>query len=313
MKNLIITIDTEGDNLWNWKSGDVITTRNTLFLDRFQKMCEWYGFKPTWLANWEMIEDIRFVDMVCGAEDRSMCEIGAHLHAWNNPPSYYIDGLVGKGAPYLIEYPEEIMDEKVSKLTGKIYERTGKRVTSHRAGRWAMNDVYFDVLKRNGYLVDCSVTPGINWGKNNGATEGSFGADYAKTGRLPYIYRGIYEIPVTIESTHRLFIENDYSTKGIARSLYHVVKKGGHKVWLRPNGHNLNEMKWLIEKVTNSESDYIMFMLHSSELMPGGSPTFRSKQSIEKLYEHLELIFSILVNNYRGVTITEYYNMKNTK
>ena len=28
MKNFIITIDTEGDNLWSWKEGNKITTKS---------------------------------------------------------------------------------------------------------------------------------------------------------------------------------------------------------------------------------------------------------------------------------------------
>ena len=36
-----------------------------------------------------------------------------------------------------------------------------------------------------------------------------------------------------------------------------------------------------------------MFMLHSSELMPGGSPTFRDAAAIEDLYVELEAVFAL--------------------
>ncbi|BAN97921.1 hypothetical protein E05_31550 [Plautia stali symbiont] len=42
----LITLDTEGDNLWRNRSGKV-TTYNVRFLPRFQALCEKYGFKPT--------------------------------------------------------------------------------------------------------------------------------------------------------------------------------------------------------------------------------------------------------------------------
>ena len=64
MKKLIITIDTEGDDLWSWKQGDAITTNNTLFLDRFQMLCNKYNFFPVWLTNYEMIQDDRYVEFV---------------------------------------------------------------------------------------------------------------------------------------------------------------------------------------------------------------------------------------------------------
>ena len=38
----------------------------------------------------------------------------------------------------------------------------------------------------------------------------------------------------------------------------------------------------------------VQFALHSSELMPGGSPTFRTEDSIERLYEDLEALFAYL-------------------
>ena len=49
---LLITIDTEGDNLWSHPKD--ITTENANFLPRFQSLCESYGYKPTYLTNYEM-------------------------------------------------------------------------------------------------------------------------------------------------------------------------------------------------------------------------------------------------------------------
>ena len=86
-----------------------------------------------------------------------------------------------------------------------------------------------------------------------------------------------------------------------------VVKQ---PLWLRPNGKNLNEMKYLIRKISEeTNSNYLMFMLHSSELMPGGSPTFRTEESIEKMYSDVEEIFSLLAVQYRGVTVRECGNL----
>lgn len=51
-----------------------------------------------------------------------------------------------------------------------------------------------------------------------------------------------------------------------------------------------------------------MFMLHSSELMPGGSPNFKTVESIEKLYNNIEYIFQYIKNKgYIGMTLNEYY------
>ena len=51
---------------------------------------------------------------------------------------------------------------------------------------------------------------------------------------------------------------------------------------------------------------HLEFMAHSSELMPGGSPTFKDALAIERLYEHLEKLFAELSSWCRGVTLKEF-------
>jgi hypothetical protein len=66
----------------------------------------------------------------------------------------------------------------------------------------------------------------------------------------------------------------------------------------------------LAQIINDEDTDYIMFMIHSSELMPGGSPYYQTAESIECLYYVLEELFSYLVNSYNGVTLGEYYKEK---
>lgn len=61
-----------------------------------------------------------------------------------------------------------------------------------------------------------------------------------------------------------------------------------------------------IEWYRNSDYDYLMFMLHSSEMMPGGSPTFQTEGGIEILYEHLEIIFGEISNYFEGISLDDY-------
>ena len=53
-KYFIITVNTKGDNLWNWHLGDDITTYNAKYILRFQNLCEKYNFIPVYLTNYEM-------------------------------------------------------------------------------------------------------------------------------------------------------------------------------------------------------------------------------------------------------------------
>lgn len=308
MKHFIITIDTEGDNLWKWKPGQEVTTKNVQYLKRFQELCAQYGFKPVWLSNWEMISDPLFVEFINRNVEAGNCELGMHLHAWNNPPFYELSRDEHSGAPYLIEYPREIMEAKIAAITEKMKEQFGYVPVSHRAGRWAMNDTYFELLYQYGYRIDCSYTPGISWRDSLGQTPGFAGPDYRKASRDIQKYKGIVEVPVTVEYTHRMFLDKNKSWKSNVKTA--LFGMAGQNIWLRPGRDNMKDMLWMIEKNRNGDGDYLMFMLHSSELMPGGSPTFKDAEAVEVLYGKLQVLFDVIKDSYEGCTLEEYVKSK---
>ena len=114
MKKFLISIDTEGDNLWKWCVGKPITTENAKYLPRFQELCEKYGFKPTYLTNYEMVKDPFFANYFKKKSNNNLCEIGMHLHSWNSPPDHDLEirNDVSAGAPFITEYPPEIISKK---------------------------------------------------------------------------------------------------------------------------------------------------------------------------------------------------------
>ena len=62
----------------------------------------------------------------------------------------------------------------------------------------------------------------------------------------------------------------------------------------------------LAEHLWASDSPYAQFMLHSSELMPGGSLTFPTKDAIERLYDDLEALFDSVRGRFMGSTLKEF-------
>ncbi len=310
MKKFLITIDTEGDNLWEYKIGDPVETKNARALPRFQKLCDKFGFKPVYLTNYEMAQDPFYVEFAKAAQDEGRCEVGMHLHAWNNPP-YFELPAAEKGLPYLIEYPESVMREKIREMDNLLTEKFGMKPVTHRAGRWAMNQTYFDLLIENGYKVDCSVTPHIDWRTSVGLTQNSCGSDYRDMQEWPSVVASsdgmgtIMEVPVTVGFDHH------FRTKRVLKHPRKILEEmklalKGRLVWIRPNGKNLKQMLRYVAKMAKSDFPYLMFMIHSSELMAGGSPTFRTKESIEKLYDDMEVLFDKIKMHYEGETLRDY-------
>ena len=300
-KYFIITVDTEGDNLWNYKKGESVGVANALYIPRFQDLCEKYGFKPVYLTNYEMAQSAIFVEYIKPRAVKGLCEIGIHVHAWNNPPMYNLGGKF-KGNPYLVEYPNDIMFEKFKVTYDLITKRFGTPPVSHRAGRWVMDERYFDILEKFNIKVDCSHTPTVSWMKSPGETR-EYGCDYTNVEPIAHSIGRIYEVPMTIRK--RRFP----SLGGTLKSAIKQILRG-KAIWMRPVSSSLREMKWLIRKSLKT-CDYVEFMIHSSEVMPGGSPYFKTPEEVEKLYITMDRIFAYAKDHgYEGCTLEEYYNIK---
>lgn len=307
----LITLDTEGDNLWRNRSGKV-TTRNVQFLPRFQSLCEKYNFKPTWLTNYEMASDPAYVEFGRDLLARGQGEIGMHLHAWYSPPEYALTDDDWRYQPYLIEFPENILRDKVAYMTDLLESAFQQKMTSHRAGRWAFDEVYARALIDNGYLVDCSVTPRVDWRNSSGVPQGKGGTDYSLFPDHAYyldinnISRAgdspLLELPMSIQYRYGAFTNQLKKVWNDVRG----KKRGPSVNWLRPVGGNVEQMKQVVEQTLSQGNDYVEFMLHSSEFMPDGSPTFKNEADIERLYDDLEQLFSWLQSRTQGMTLTGY-------
>jgi hypothetical protein len=308
----IITIDTEGDDLW--ASPREITTRNAEYLPRFQSLCERYRFKPVYLTNYEMAMSDAFVEFGRDLLARGAGEIGMHLHAWNSPPLHPLTDDDFRYQPYLIEYPEQVMKEKIKTLTRLLEDRFDQQMVSHRAGRWALDGRYAAMLLAEGYRVDCSVTPGVDWRRSLGDPDANGGSDYKDFPDRPYFLdpsdisvpasAGLLEVPVTIRPSSL------YRRAPLAYRI-RLVRRLANKLspglkWLCPAQSDLDSMLQIAREARAQGADHVEFMLHSSEFMPGGSPTYRDASAVERLYEHLEILFEDLSTWCCGMTLKEF-------
>ena len=299
-RDFIITVDTEGDNLWSFREGDSATTKNTAYIPRFQELCEKYGFKPVYLTNYEMALDDEWVEYSSAKLFEGKCEIGMHLHAWNNPPVYKLPSIYG-GLPYITEYPVEIIEQKVSEILNLLKTRYQTDIISHRSGRWALSKDYLDILYKHGIRVDCSTTPGIDLGVNPGQSV-SGGNDYSNFPKAPYMMEcGILQVPMSTRSIRRF---HGSTVKARVKSLLL-----GDKLWLRPIRGSVSELNYLTSKIEDEgDSLPLEFMIHSSELMPGGSSYFKTQSDIDNLYDVMDTYFSALSGRgYCGCTLKDFY------
>src|SRR5712671_1251148 len=306
----IITIDAEGDDLW--ANPREITTRNAEYLPRFQSLCERFRFKPVYLANYEMAMSDVFVEFARAVVARGTGEIGMHLHAWNSPPLVPLTSDDFHYQPYLIEYPDAVMKEKIRIVTRLLEDRFDQAIVSHRAGRLGLDGRYAAILLDEGYRVDCSVSPGLDWRGTPGDPNGKGGSDYTAFPDFPYFLNptdisapasaGLLEVPMTIRSSglfrrapwvYRIPLLRQTANRLVSPALNHVC----------PAENCLGGLLRAARAARADGAAHTEFTLHSSEFMPGGSPTFRNRSDIERLYENLEILFEELATWCRGMTL----------
>ena len=301
--SFLVTLDVEGDD--QWARPKSITTDNAGYLPRFQALCEKHGFRPTYLVNYEMAISPVFQKFGRDSIKNNLGEIGCHIHAWNSLPSYQLTSDDLAYHPYLIEYPEDIIHQKISFQTKLLEETFCVKINSHRAGRWGFNEIYAQILCEHKYCVDCSVTPFVSWKQHMGDPSQHGGPDYVNFSDNAYFLdtsdikkagkSNLLEVPVTIIKS-RPKIVGSHSSPVIS--------------WLRPNGNNLETLLHIIKVARKEKRDYVEFMMHSSELMPAGSPTFITNQDIEKLYKDMDTLFYEAGRFFKGRTLKEYYDIK---
>ena len=311
----LITIDTEGDNLW--AAPKSITTENSKFIPRFQQLCEKYGFRPTYLTDYHMLRCPVFSKYGCEWMRNGTAEIGAHMHPWNTPPLKPITENDDAYGPYATEYPPELVAEKFAYLTRLLQERFESKMISHRAGRWGFDGNYAKALITERYIVDCSVTPGVSWRSSKGNPAGNGGPDFFDAPSTPYYLdledvrragnSGLLELPVTIMSPAPVSVER-FRSRLPERNLFRrgLNRLYPPKTWIRPNGRNGCHIVTVLRRAVAERRPYAQFMLHSSELMPGGSPTFTSANSIERLYSDLDTLFSEASRLCRAATVGDF-------
>lgn len=314
-----LTIDTEGDNQWD--HGRKLSVDNIKFIPRFQRLCEKYNIKPTYLVTSEVCNDAFAKDLFRTYIDNNVAEVGAHLHSWTTPPFLEREGfrLNDENHIFATELPEEILRFKIENLTKEIKDAFGISPTSFRSGRFGFNEKIGAVLSDNAYLVDSSITPFCSWSVNKGMPGGKGGPDFIDFGPQPFKYvfpsGPLFEIPVTIMPTRFPLNTNHNLAKAFFRNvdkrlILRVIRKvlySNQPLWLRPLASmNIDLFRELMNEVRRLKLPIAVMMFHSSELMPGCSIYRKNEAEIEDLYVLLEKFFKMLnEENIDSLTLTE--------
>jgi len=297
-----------------------ITCANINALIEFQALAADYGFEPTYLVSYEVLQSAQSTQILRQLARNGNCEIGSHLHSWTTPPFTDLDRIA---KPSVCDLPKDTLYEKMVNLDTEIRKKLELLPKSYRGGRWGFNLTNAIILEDMGYLVDCSVTPYVSWNGQKGMKNGS---DYKHHSPSPFFIANtkkeiLLEVPVSIfianehlfgfKPARHIFFSYHYSS--LPNKL--LRKLGLKSLWLRPLADNdLSRFKTIHKIAERKGLDILEMMFHSYELVPG---PFSQYKTSKELFDVFKEFFEYLnKHNITGITLKDYYAQvmkKNTK
>jgi len=305
----VMTVDVEADDAWN--SPDKIQLKNLAQIPKFQQLCDRYGIVPTYLLAYECACRDEAISVLKPISDSGKCEIGHHLHCWTTPP-FEKEGPPGVDSAWIHAYQFELSDslfaEKAECLRLAIERSYGCSPTSHRAGRWGIDQRSINWLVENGFVAESSVVPLMSFNKNMGKTRE--GPSFYSAPSKPFLWHStaetksgktsIMEIPLTVYTPMHNMIKLigevshlQIPGKRFAEMLYNkLLGLGGV---LRPNPrYTEGKLLHMMEMESKHQQVVTNCMIHSSELALGCSPYSTNKHDCESVWGILEAVFNLV-------------------
>lgn len=310
----VMTIDTEEE--WDWSrdfSRENYSVRNIRKIPKFQTFCQELGVKPTYFIDYAIVSDQSSITCFKGLLETKGCEIGAHLHPWVTPP---FEEELQRENTHAVNLPLELVRRKLKNLTQKLEDAFGVRPLTFRSGRWGMNANLLEILAEAGYQTDSSVYPFYADATFSyyAAPDTPYWPDWTDCMR-PGSQRAIFEIPVTSGFNRPNFrrchhIHQALSTKP-GRSIHGVGilwhLKLLRKLQLSPELADAANMMTLVNACLKRGQRMIHMFLHSSSLLPGGSPYVRNEGDEQAFYRNIAEVIRYLKTTceVRFCTLTE--------
>lgn len=308
---LTITIDVEEEGLFSRsypRSGSKVT--NVAELRRLEFIPRDFGFPLTLLTTYPVAQDPAAREVLISWQQEHGAEIGVHLHPWNTPP--FTDLPDTEPIP-TARLPLPLVEDKLDTLVECLTERFGAPPRSFRMGRFDWSSGLLALLPQFGLRVDSSMVPLTIKGEGfrNFLTQ----PDPSWLEAPSSTRQGLLEAPVTMVPVwpasarvlHRLAGLLSKDTGQSLLSRYRFVGAAGiHPAWFP-----LFSMLLAASLHRRRGGRVLTLFLHSSELLPGGSPDFPTAKAVARLVAKLRdfLTFLADLGPVQGVTLSGLYDL----
>lgn len=302
---LIVVVDTEEEFDW---SGEFLRSNVSVnamaHIDRVQAIFDRYGIVPVYVVDYPIVARPEGYEPLRDIHASGRCLIGAHVHPWVNPPH---DEPVSRWNSFPGNLPPMLEGAKLRILSDCIGERFGSRPTLYKAGRYGVGRHTAEILLAQGYEVDLSVCPYMDY-----SSEG--GPDFSTTSYRPYWIRKpqLLELPLTVGFSGAFRRWGAWLHRRASSGLWRSCRAVGalarlglvNKVWLSPEGFETWEHEALTRDLVKDGLRVFSFAFHSPSVEPGHTPYVRSRADLDAFLSRCDRFFDFFIGTLGGIPTT---------
>lgn len=304
--NLCVVVDTEEEFDWNAPfDRTAVAVSATADIWRLQRVLEPLGVTPTYVVDYPIASTRESAQVFADLVRRHVCEVGAHLHPWVNPPHREV---VSGYSSFACNLGAELELEKMAALRQAIVDGLGVAPTVYKAGRYGLGPSSVSALETLAFDVDVSVNPHMDYTAIGGPSFAGRDAALAFFGTG----RRLLEVPCTTgfigvargagEGLHRL------ASRAWAARLraVGVLARSGllNRVMLSPEGSTLAEMVALTRSLYRDGIRTFSLTFHSPSLKPGCTPYVRTAEQRDRFLETVAQYIRFFIDDLHGVPTT---------
>ena len=303
---LIVVIDTEEEFDWSADFSPSNTSVQAMgYIYRVQEIFDAYQITPVYVVDYPVASKPEGYRPLQEIHAAGRCLIGTHVHPWVNPP--YAERVSAYNS-FVGNLPRALEAAKLRVLSDTIGERFGSRPIIYKAGRYGVGPHTADILEEQGYEVDVSTCPYMDY-----SAEG--GPDFTSYSVWPYWFgkcRLLLELPLTTGFTgllrrwgsplHRFASRPSLAwlhLRGILARLRCL-----NKVWLSPEGYTFEENVALLRALYRDGLRVFSFAFHSPSVVPGHTPYVTSQRDLTCFLSHCRQFFDFFMDELGGCPTT---------
>ena len=275
---VIVSLDVEEEGLFSGNyAASGCGVRNVALLRRLAPLTLELGFPLTLFCAHAVFADAEACGHLAWMRDHCGAEIAAHLHHWSTPP---LDARHDPHTPpeRTDRLPRDLLRRRLHTLleAGRAFQSAP--LTSFRMGRWDLKAAIRPLLAEAGITLDSSVCPLRTF---------RHGPDHFLAPADPWWPEdtpGLLESPITQIPLSRTLARAWHALVGQrwADAFHFWGALSANPVWHAPA-----VMRAAVRLHRARGGKVLHLFLHSSELLPGGSPHVPDQQAADALYGKL--------------------------